>query len=301
MICLLIMEFGVCLPNYGNDISPDGLKRFAIAAEELGYTSVWTTDHILLNTESVSPYKSILESVTTLAYIAGSTRRVKLGISSLIISMRNPIITTKQLATIDFLSDGRLTVAIGTGWNKEEFFSLGANFHDRGTRTSESIGLIRALWSGKANFESAHLKERLSDAIFLPKPVQERLPIWVAGASEAAMSRAARLGDAWHPNLYNIGVFEKLVERFREISSEKDKPIYVRAALSVDPKERSYRDPQGEERPILSCSGAGTAELIERLKEQRIRGVILSQNYSGTRTIGEQIRCITSFVRSYLY
>lgn len=301
MICLLIMEFGVCLPNYGNDISPDGLKRFAIAAEELGYTSVWTTDHILLNTESVSPYKSIVESVTTLAYIAGSTRRVKLGISSLIISMRNPIITTKQLATIDFLSDGRLTVAIGTGWNKEEFFSLGANFHDRGTRTSESIGLIRALWSGKANFESVHLKERLSDAIFLPKPVQERLPIWVAGASEAAMSRAARLGDAWHPNLYNIGVFEKLVERFREISSEKDKPIYVRAALSVDPKERSYRDPQGEERPILSCSGAGTAELIERLKEQRISGVILSQNSSGTRTIGEQIRCITSFAGSYLY
>lgn len=215
--------------------------------------------------------------------------------------MRNPIITTKQLATIDFISDGRLTVAIGTGWNKEEFFSLGANFNDRGTRTSESIELIRALWSGKANFESAHLKERLSGAIFLPKPVQERLPIWVAGASEAAMSRAARLGDAWHPNLYNIGVFEKLVERFREISSEKDKPIYVRAALSVDPKERSYRDPQGEERPILSCSGAGTAELIERLKEQRIRGVILSQNSSGTRTIGEQIRCITSFAGSYLY
>ena len=98
------MKFGVCLPNYGETGSAEGLRRVAITAEELGYDSVWTTDHILMPTNSGTPYERVLESISSLGYLAGITTKVRLGISSLIMTMRNPVVALKQLATIDNLS-----------------------------------------------------------------------------------------------------------------------------------------------------------------------------------------------------
>ncbi len=94
------MKFGVCVPNYGETCSPEALQQIAHGAEQLGYDSVWCTDHVLLSRNSNTPYERILDSVTTLAFLSAETKRVRLGISSLITAMRNPVVIAKQLATI---------------------------------------------------------------------------------------------------------------------------------------------------------------------------------------------------------
>src|SRR5262245_5927560 len=122
------MKFGVCLPNYGETCSPESLRQVALASEETGYDSVWATDHVLLSRNSNTPYERILDSIATLAYIAGVTDKVRLGTSSLITAMRNPVVVAKQLATIDNLSHGRVMLATSAGWNENEFRNLGSNF-----------------------------------------------------------------------------------------------------------------------------------------------------------------------------
>src|SRR5712691_7593704 len=100
---------------------------------------------------------------------------VRLGISSLITAMRNPVVVEKQLATIDHLSNGRLMLATSAGWNEKEFTNLGSNFHNRGKRLNASIRLMRALWKGETSFKSRILGIELSDAVFEPRPVQKHL------------------------------------------------------------------------------------------------------------------------------
>ena len=141
------MKFGVCVPNYGDTLSTEGLRTIALEAEKLGYDSVWTTDHVLIPPQSGTPYERIFDSITSLAYLAPLTTKVRLGISSLIMAMRNPVIVAKQLATIDHFSGGRVMLATSAGWSEKEFEHVGSNFHDRGTRLDESIRLIRALWN----------------------------------------------------------------------------------------------------------------------------------------------------------
>ncbi len=124
-----------------------------------------------MQTNSGTPYERITDSITTLAYIAAMTKKVKLGISSLIVAMRNPVVVAKQLATIDHLSRGRVVVAIGTGWNEKEFSFLGSNFHNRGKRVDESISIIRALWSSESNsFQGASTGISFEKTVFQPKP-----------------------------------------------------------------------------------------------------------------------------------
>src|SRR4029077_4953369 len=172
------MKLGVCIPNYGESSSPEALRQVALEAERAGCDSIWTTDHILMPRNSGTPYERIFDSLSTLAYLAGITKRVKLGISSLIIAMRNPVVVAKQLATIDNLSGGRVMLAIGAGWNEKEFAHLGSNFHNRGKRVDASIRVIRALWRGEKSFKSRVLGLEFSDAVFEPRPIQKHLAIW---------------------------------------------------------------------------------------------------------------------------
>ena len=107
------MKFGVCVPNYGVTSSVESLTAVAVEAELLGYDSVWTTDHLLMPRNSGTPYERIFDSLASLAYLAPQTKKVKLGVSSLIVAMRNPVVVAKQLASIDAFSGGRVLLAIG--------------------------------------------------------------------------------------------------------------------------------------------------------------------------------------------
>ena len=284
------MKLGVCVPNYGETSTPDAIQRIAVEAEQMGFDSVWCTDHLLMPRNSGTPYERIFESITTLGYLAGVTSKVRLGFSSLITAMRNPAVVAKQLATIDNLSNGRVMLATSAGWNEKEFSNIGSNFHNRGRRLNESIRMIRALWNGETSFASKTLNLHFEDVVFEPRPVQKHIPIWIAGNSKAAMKRAVRLGDGWHPNLFPLDVFRKMVADFRETFPEaENKQITVRVGLNPKAESSEYRSPQGERRVLLSGNRAQNKEIIRTLEELGVAYLVVAISPDGKASIANQI------------
>jgi len=155
------------------------------------------------NQQSVHPGTvggACLDQLTVLAFIAGQTTKLRLGTSVMIVPYRNPIVAAKALATLDVLSNGRVTLGVGAGWLKEEFEALDLPaFEERGAVTDEYIRAFIELWtSDDPTFEGKYVN--FSNLHFLPKPVHKpNIPIWVGGESNRAIRRAARMGNAWHP------------------------------------------------------------------------------------------------------
>ena len=242
---------------------------------------------------SGTPYERIFDSITTLAYLAPITNHVRLGISSLIMAMRNPVVVARQLATIDNLSGGRLVLAAGAGWNEKEFSHLGSNFHNRGKRLDATIRLIRALWRGEVSFKSRVLGIDFSGVVFEPRPSQKDLTIWIGGTSKAAMRRAVTLGDAWHPNVQPLDQFTKLVNEFREISQEaKTKQICVRIAINTKAEQSEYRSPQGEGRIMLSANQAQNKNILSNLEHLGVSYIIAVPSPDGKANVANQVDAI---------
>lgn len=207
------MRFGFYLPNSGPTARPEPLAAIARKGDELGFYCMVAGDHILVPREINSPYPytadgsfhaggaaEYLEQLTLLTYLAGITQTIRLIPSVMIVPYRNPLLAAKILATLDVLSGGRLTLGVGVGWMEEEFEALDAPpFAERGAVTNEYLQAFKELWtSDEPTFEGKYCQ--FSNIHFLPKPVQQpHPPIWVGGQSRAAMRRAARLGDGWHP------------------------------------------------------------------------------------------------------
>ncbi|HVO25893.1 MAG TPA: LLM class F420-dependent oxidoreductase [Candidatus Margulisiibacteriota bacterium] len=209
------MRYGIALPNYGALAGPENLLRLARRAEECGADSVWVSDHVIIPDQvaSVYPYDAsprpapallqrlepFYDALTTLAFIAGATTRVRLGVSVYVVPIRNPVLTAKIVASLDALSRGRVIFGCGVGWLREEFDALHAPFADRGARTDEYLRICQALWTQDVAplpgplYAAAAIRAR-------PKPAQQPYPpIWIGGNSDAALRRAVRLGTGWHP------------------------------------------------------------------------------------------------------
>lgn len=191
------MHFGVILPNYGLDSNPDGIRRTVELAEELGFDSVWATEHIIVGPEAVDPYGRVYDPLVTLGWIAGWTERIGLGTSIVLVPLHNPMHLAKEVATLQELSGGRFTLGVGMGWHKDEFDFMGVEFKGRGRRADEAIRLMRALWSGERDFEGEYWS--FHDATSQPHPSPQP-EIWVGGSSGRAIRRALELGDVWHPS-----------------------------------------------------------------------------------------------------
>jgi probable F420-dependent oxidoreductase len=191
------VHFGVILPNYGEGASPDAIRRTAELAEELGFGSVWTTEHIIVGPEGVDPYGRVYDPLVTLGWIAGWTKRIGLGTSIVLVPLHNPMHLAKQVATLQELSGGRFTLGVGVGWHRDEFEFMGVPFEHRGRRADEAIRLMRALWSGARDFEGELWS--FHDATAEPHPFPQP-EIWVGGSSRQAIRRARTLGDVWHPS-----------------------------------------------------------------------------------------------------
>jgi probable F420-dependent oxidoreductase len=210
------MEYGFYLPSGGPAAQPDALASIAKQGDNLGFFCMVMPDHVVQprSVESQYPYsltgdlnkahgaavEERLEQVTTLAFLAGITERIKLVTSVMIIPYRNPILTAKMLSTLDMLSKGRLILGAGVGWMEEEFELLNAEpFAERGAVTNEYLKAFIELWtSDNPTFEGKYVN--FSDITFLPKPVQKPYPpIWIGGGSRPAIRRAAQIGDCWHP------------------------------------------------------------------------------------------------------
>ena len=169
---------------------PRAFWRWVDLCEQSGVDSLWQTDRLA----SGQPF---LEAMSTMAALAGATERIKFGMNAVVVPVRDPLVLAKQCATIDYLSGGRLLPVFGVGRDTApEFAATGRSPRARGARANEALELMRRLWSEEAvSFEGEHYHyERASIA---PRPVQQPLPLWIGGSSQAAIRRTARLGSGW--------------------------------------------------------------------------------------------------------
>ncbi|MEO7664946.1 MAG: TIGR03619 family F420-dependent LLM class oxidoreductase [Candidatus Limnocylindrales bacterium] len=221
------MDYGLILPSLGDASSRKGIEAAAEIAERHGFRDVWTTDHLLVDASAAEDYGRIFEAVTTLAYLAGRTTRVRLGASVIVVPMRNAVVLAKELATIDALSGGRLTVGVGVGWSRPEFenVAVGDRYGVRGAYTEEAIQLWRHLWSGattpfRGSFHS------FEDFVFGPLPEQGTgLPIWIGGHRGAALERVGRLADAYHSSSTDPAGFASRIPVIREAAEAAGRPM----------------------------------------------------------------------------
>jgi len=287
------VRFGIALPNYGPLATPATLARLARVAEDAGVDSIWVSDHLVapVATRSIYPYdrrpdakpgdmgviERFYEPLTTLAWLAGQTRRVRLGVSAYVLPYRNPVLTAKLAATLDDLSGGRLILGIGTGWLREEFEALDVPYAARGARTEDYLAVMNALWSGReARFDGRHY--RLPPVRTGPPPAQHpRPPLWIAGNSPRALDRAARLGDGWHAIDLAPDELGPLVEALRARVSAAGRPagavavtlrkgVLVRKDASGRPL---YGDRDAIRRDLEAYGAAGLDYLVAGLRQAR--------------------------------
>ncbi len=205
------MRYGFYLPTRGPSATREGILSLAREGERLGLHSVMIADHVVfpVTSESDYPYTldhkhpgggDALETFSILGVVAGATEKLRLVTSVLVLPYRNPVLTAKMVASLDVLSNGRVTLGVGVGWLKEEFEALDSpDFAQRGAVSDEWIAIFKQLWTkSPASFEGKFY--RYKDIRSEPLPLQKpHPPIWVGGHSPAALRRTAKHGDGWHP------------------------------------------------------------------------------------------------------
>jgi probable F420-dependent oxidoreductase len=226
------MKFGIAFANAGRFAEPDAAVEMARAAEDAGFESLWTVEHVVVPSGYTSTYPydpsgkmpgpeetPIPDPLIWLAYLASATSRIKLATGVLILPQRNPLVLAKELATLDQLSGGRLHLGIGVGWLEEEFDAIGVPFAERGKRTDDHVAAMRALWTEeKASHHSAYTD--FTDCILSPKPAQGTVPIHVGGHTDIAARRAGRLGDGFFPATGSHEELGRLFELVRTTAQE---------------------------------------------------------------------------------
>ncbi len=197
------MEYGYFGFNHGALHEPDDIERVVVTADQLGYESIWTGEHVVLvdpheAPSPVPPETNFVDTVASLAFAAAKTERIKLGSGIILLPQRNPVVLAKELAGVDVLSKGRLLFGVGVGYVPREFETIGIPYEERGARTTEHIEVIRELWtSEKPSFDGRFT--RFSGIQSRPRPVQDpHPPILVGGMSPPALRRAVAQGDGWY-------------------------------------------------------------------------------------------------------
>ena len=277
------MKFGTGLPIQGPLTTAESLRALATRAEALGFEHLWMADHIIIpkNITSLYPYTAdreapfeptsfYYEPLTALAYVAACTERIRLGTHVLIVPYRNPVITAKQISTLDRLSGGRVILGIGVGWMEEEFKMLGWDYYsERGAVTDEYLRLYKELWTqDDPSFEGRFYN--FSDAAFHPKPIQKpHPPIWVGGHTRAAIRRTAELGDGWIPiGLRPPAILEpeemgQKINQIREMAEKAGRsPDAIEVCFSAGVNFTDGREASSSGERSLSSWFSGTPEQI---------------------------------------
>lgn len=268
------MKFGVRYCNTGQYVDPARAVELVQAAEEAGFESAWTIEHTVIpkGYQSAYPYAAggklpggeqefvLPDPLIWMAYVAARTSRIKLATGILILPQHNPVICAKQVATLDYMSGGRILLGIGVGWLKEEFEALGVPFAERGARTEEYMHAMRALWSmDSPTFQGRFVS--FKDAYMNPKPVNRAVPLIIGGHSKAAAQRAGRLADGFFPAR---GASEELIAIVHEAArgaGRDPKEVEITASLPDDLSELPAMAARGISRvlvPVTNAAGLAT-------------------------------------------
>lgn len=233
------MDIGLFAPTANPFASPDWLHALGSEAEARGYRSIWVPEHVVLFEEYSSTYpyatdgkipgapgSGMLEPFTTLSFLAACTQTVRLATGICLLAQRNPVYAAKEVATLDWLSGGRVDFGIGVGWLKEEYDVVNVPFADRGKRTDEYIDVLKALWTTDPSSHHGEYYD-LPSCNMHPKPVQQpHPPLVFGGESDAALRRVARVGQGWY-------TFNRLPDHVQEATNRLD------AALATEGRSRA--------------------------------------------------------------
>ncbi|MCB5179688.1 LLM class F420-dependent oxidoreductase [Streptomyces antimicrobicus] len=268
------------------------LAEVARAADRSGFGYLATCDHVGIPRRLAGPMGTVwYDPVATLAFLAGITERVRLLSHVAIVALRHPLLSAKSYATLDHLSGGRLILGVGAGHVREEFEALGVDFDRRGPVLDETLDALRAALGPQEfpAFEGRHLAFR--DLGQLPRPAQERIPVWVGGSSPAAVRRAAVRGDGWLPQGDPIERLPEQIARIRELRA---------AAGITDPIEIGaitpalYVGEPGWDTGRRTLTGKPEV-LAERLREYARLGVDQIQVRLRSRDAAELVDQISAF------
>lgn len=300
------MKLGICLPHYGRSIEPSRLIQVAARAEEVGLDSVWVTDHVVVPRDVSLIYRdAMLDPLAVLPWLAGVTERIALGTSVIVAPYRSPLPVAKLLASVDVLSGGRLIVGVAVGWLEGEFEALGVPFRERGRRTDEAIELFRTVWTEEYPTITTDHHE-LTAVKASPMPLQKpRPPILVGGSSEAALRRAARLGDGWHASSVPPSVFRASAlavgNYWKEAKREGEPQLTLRVPLLIDGIHRPAVDPAllGT-RHVVRGSIANVARELRQYQTAGCDHIALEVSYSTYPAILDTIDTIAEEIRPAL-
>ena len=246
------MKISVVFPNVMYREGQAGVAKLIRGIEQIGFDELDMFDHVVMGypTETrrkpfYSPQMPIVEAFTLLSFAAAITSRIKLGTGVLVLPQRHPTLVAKQVSSIDTLSDGRMRLGVGIGWQASEYEALGENFRDRGKRMDEAIAILRSYWRDEhVSFDGTYYQ--IDEMAMEPKPPQgERIPIWIGGTKRAALRRVAELGDGWMA--MNAPGDDPLTDRMamlRELIDEagrRPEDIGLQMSLSPDALDREKR------------------------------------------------------------
>jgi probable F420-dependent oxidoreductase len=292
----MAMRIGVTVPNVHETLAErTTIEAVGRMADELGFDSIWCNDHLAIPSAAgdgaaepayAAAYgeqrgQSIYEPLIVLAYLAAVTRRVLLGTSVYLLPLRHPLVAARQAVSLDRLSDGRLVLGVGAGWLESEFAAVGVPYQQRGRRTDEAIAMLKSLC-------------REDGAEFLPKPVQRpHPPLWIGGRSGAAVRRAARLGDAWHPSHLTV---DELRRQIPDLRAECERAGRSADEVTVTTRRKLVRTPTDDGR-VLQGDAAAIAATVAELEQVGVSHLIVELPGS---TEGELLENLDWFGREVL-
>lgn len=221
------MKIGIALPIFGKYAGRDQILEASLAAEALGYDSVWVSDHVVVP-DSHNVFGDVFfDPLISLGFIASATSRIELGTSVIVLPYRNPLVLAKSVSSLDALSGGRVVLGVGSGWLKGEFDALGVDFARRGRMTDEYIEIMKELWtSDSPSYEGEYYS--FSGIRFEPKPVRKPYPpVWVGGESRRSIERAVTHGDGWHPVGLGPGELAAKAREVRSILPDEKRESFV--------------------------------------------------------------------------
>lgn len=287
------MELGVIYPQIELGGDPEALRRFAVAAEDLGYRHLVLYDHVIgVSRENRDPplwgpyteHDPFHDPLVAFAYLAGLTQRIEFVTGILILPQRQTVLVARQTADLDLMSGGRLRLGVGAGYNPLEYHALGEDFSTRGKKLNEQIPYLRRLWQEELiSFEGDF--DQIDRGNILPRP-RRGIPIWFGGFAEAMFRRAVRFGDGF---IFGYGLGEDAMNgwlRVQELLAEAGRSTDdFGAQFLMHPPERPYSDQE-------------TVEGIERLRQAGATHASLYTMDRGFTEVDQHIEYMTSIMEA---
>jgi probable F420-dependent oxidoreductase len=248
------MRVGVVFPQTEIGSDPAVIRDFARTAEDLGYHHILAYDHVVGADPAQRPgwrppytyLDTFHEPFVLFAFLAGVTSKVQFTTGVIILPQRQTVLVAKQAAALDILSNGRLRLGIGIGWNPVEYEALGMNFQDRGLRSEEQVHIMRELWTRElVTFHGRW--HSITDAGIKPLPVQKPIPVWFGGSHERLLRRAGRLADGWFPLLGPDEKCRGMIERLRDYvrnAGRDPAALGVEGRITLGPEADGRNAPQ---------------------------------------------------------